>query len=194
MGMIRILIVAAIVQIILGVTPGVSHDPKIEWIEGFAIIVAVFVVCSVGSITNWSKEKSFRALNKKTEDDLIVSLIRDAQTGNSHPDDVIVGDIMNVKYGDMMKVDGIILTANEMEFDESPLTGESVKKRKLTYDEFIKQYETEYLTKKIKSDKIGSSLIYSGSRCSKGNGTMLVLRVGKNSEKGKISAIVVASQ
>lgn len=194
--MIRILIVAAIVQIILGVIPGVAEDPKTEWVEGFSIIVAVFVVVSVGSITNWSKEKSFRALNKKTEDDLVVSLIRDgsSQPVLLHPDDVIVGDVMNVKYGDMMKVDGIILTANEMEFDESPLTGESVKKNKITYEEFIRQYECEYLTKKIKSDKIGSCLVYSGSRCCKGNGTMLVLRVGKNSEKGKIAAIVVASQ
>ena len=194
--MIRILIVAAIVQIILGVIPGVAEDPKKEWVEGFSIIVAVFVVVSVGSITNWSKEKSFRALNKKTEDDLVVSLIRDgsAQPQLLHPDDIIVGDIINVKYGDMMKVDGIVLTANEMEFDESPLTGESVKKNKITYEEFIRQYECDYLTKKIKSDKIGSALIYSGSRCCKGNGTMLVLRVGKNSEKGKIAAIVIASQ
>jgi magnesium-transporting ATPase (P-type) len=194
--MIRILIVAAIVQIILGVIPGVAEDPKTEWVEGFSIIVAIFVVVSVGSITNYTKEKSFRALNKKTEDDLVVSLIRDGsnQPQLLHPDDVVVGDVINVKYGDMMKVDGIVLTANEMEFDESPLTGESVKKNKITYDEFIRQYECEYLTKKIKSDKIGSSLIYSGSRCCKGNGTMLVLRVGKNSEKGKIAAIVVASQ
>lgn len=194
--MIRILIVAAIVQIILGVTPGVAQDPETEWVEGFSIIVAVFVVVSVGSITNWTKEKSFRALNKKTEDDLVVSLVRDGSNAPQllHPDDIIVGDVVNVKYGDMMKVDGIILTANEMEFDESPLTGESVKKKKLAYEDFIKQYENEYLTKKIKSDKIGSSLVYSGSRCCKGNGTMLVLRVGKNSEKGKIAAIVVASQ
>ena len=94
----------------------------------------------------------------------------------------------------MLKVDGIVLTANEVEFDESPLTGESVKKKKFSYEDFIRQYENDYLTKKIKLDKIGSCLIYSGSRCSKGNGTMLVLRVGKNSEKGKIAAIVVASQ
>jgi calcium-translocating P-type ATPase len=194
--MIRILIVAAIVQIILGVIPGVAEDPKTEWVEGFSIIVAIFVVVSVGSITNYTKEKSFRALNKKTEDDLVVSLIRDgsSQPLLLHPDDVVVGDVINVKYGDMMKVDGIVLTANEMEFDESPLTGESVKKNKITYEEFIRQYECEYLTKKIKSDKIGSCLIYSGSRCCKGNGTMLVLRVGKNSEKGRIAAIVVASQ
>ncbi len=93
-----------------------------------------------------------------------------------------------------MKVDGIILDATELEFDESPLTGESVKKSKVTYQSFADQFEKEFLTKKIKSDKLSSCLIYSGSRCSKGEGKMLCLRVGKNSEKGKIEAIVVASQ
>ncbi len=81
--MIRILIIAAIVQIILGVIPGVAEDPSKEWVEGFSIIVAVMVVVSVGSITNWSKERSFRKLNEKTESDLQVTLIRDGQPINT---------------------------------------------------------------------------------------------------------------
>jgi len=192
--MIRILIVAAIVQIILGVIPGVAEDPSKEWVEGFSIIIAIFVVVSVGSITNWSKERSFRELNKKTDSDLQVTLIRDKDTLTKHPDDILVGDVIKLKYGDMMKVDGIILEASELEFDESPLTGESVKKAKITYQQFVEQFEKDFINKKIKGDKLGSCLIYSGSRCCKGDGKMLCLRVGKNSEKGKIQQIVTSSQ
>ena len=192
--MIRILIVASVIQIILGVIPGVAEDPSKEWVEGFSIVVAVLVVVSVGSITNWTKERSFRKLNEKTESDLQVTIVRDGVTVNKHPDDIIVGDVIKIKYGDMMKVDGIILDAASLEFDESPLTGESIKKMKVTYQSFVNQYEKDFETKKIKLDKLSSCLIYSGSRCCKGEGKMLCLRVGKNSEKGKIQAIVLASQ
>jgi len=192
--MIRILIIAAIVQIVLGVIPGVAEDPSKEWIEGFSILVAIIVVVGVGSITNYTKELSFRKLNEKTEKDLKITLIRDDKEQTMSPDDVLVGDIVLVKYGDNLKVDGIILEAAELEFDESPLTGESLKKNKITYEEFIKAFEKGIGNKKIKGDKIGSSLVYSGSSCSKGNGKLLCLRVGKNSEKGKIEAIVQASQ
>ena len=59
--MIRILIIAAIVQIVLGAT--LSDDPEKDWIDGLSIIIAVLVVVCVGSITNWQKENKFHELN-----------------------------------------------------------------------------------------------------------------------------------
>ena len=59
--MVRILIVAAIVQIILGVTLG--EDPSKDWVDGLSIILAVLVVTLVGSITNYQKETKFHELN-----------------------------------------------------------------------------------------------------------------------------------
>ena len=55
--MIRILVVAAIVQIVLGAT--LSDDPGKDWIDGLSIIIAIVVVVLVGSITNWQKETKF---------------------------------------------------------------------------------------------------------------------------------------
>ena len=52
--MIRILIVAAIVQIVFGAT--LSDDQGKDWIDGLSIIIAIVVVVLVGSITNWQKE------------------------------------------------------------------------------------------------------------------------------------------
>ena len=59
--MIRILVVAAIVQIVLGAT--LSDDPGKDWVDGLSIIIAVVVVVCVGSITNWQKENKFHELN-----------------------------------------------------------------------------------------------------------------------------------
>ena len=59
--MIRILIIAAIIQIILGTT--LSDNPKTDWIDGVSILVAVIIVVLVGSITDYKKELKFHELN-----------------------------------------------------------------------------------------------------------------------------------
>ena len=39
-----------------------GENPKVEWVEGFAIWVAVLVVVSVTALNDWAKEKQFRKL------------------------------------------------------------------------------------------------------------------------------------
>lgn len=80
------LLIAAIVSIALGIYEdyGMKHeptlrftkdyepyyatDPKISWVEGVAILVAVIIVVMVGSINDYQKEAQFRKLNAKKED------------------------------------------------------------------------------------------------------------------------------
>ena len=45
----------------------------IAWIEGFAIFTGVFIVASVGSWNDWTKEKQFMKLQAESEKDNIVS-------------------------------------------------------------------------------------------------------------------------
>jgi len=42
--------------------------PKVDWVEGVAIVVAIVIVVVVGSLNDWQKERQFRALNEKKED------------------------------------------------------------------------------------------------------------------------------
>jgi len=53
--MIIILLSAAIIQIIIGLT--ISDQKKTGWFDGASVLLAVFVVVSVESFTNWQKEK-----------------------------------------------------------------------------------------------------------------------------------------
>ena len=190
--MLRILIVAALIQIILGAIPGIAEDPSKEWLDGFSIVIAIIIVVCVGSITNWSKEKSFRDLNKKSEDELRVMMLRQGQIVNFHPNDILVGDVIDVNYGKSLKVDGILLSSSGLAFDESPLTGESTRKKKYIFRDFEKNIDS-LKNNKLKKEDIGSCLLFSGTKCVSGEGRFLVLRVGKNSEKGKIQDSVLAS-
>lgn len=62
-----ILIVAALVSIVLGVT--VEERKDIAWIEGAAILAAVVLVVVVTAINDWTKERQFRGLQKKLDTD-----------------------------------------------------------------------------------------------------------------------------
>jgi len=42
--------------------------PKVDFVEGVAIVVAILIVVLVGSVNDWQKERQFRALNEKKED------------------------------------------------------------------------------------------------------------------------------
>lgn len=45
-----------------------NPEPDVHWVEGVAIIVAIILVVTVGSVNDYQKEKQFRKLNAKKED------------------------------------------------------------------------------------------------------------------------------
>lgn len=53
-------------------------EPKVDWVEGVAILAAVLIVVLVGSLNDWQKERQFRVLNAQKED-RTVKVIRDGQ-------------------------------------------------------------------------------------------------------------------
>lgn len=73
----RILLVSGIISLILGSTLGVH--PETEWIEGFAIIVAVALVVFVTAANDYQKEQQFRALQESFKDASKVRVLRDGQ-------------------------------------------------------------------------------------------------------------------
>lgn len=191
--MLQLLIVAALVQIILGSIPQISEDPQKDWIEGFSIVIAIVVVVSVSSITNYTKEKAFKELNKKTQDELEVSLIRNSENKQFHPHDILVGDLLKFKIGKTIPVDGLLLQGHNVEMDESPLTGESNRMKKVSFNELLKDY-SQISDKTTGLEKLSSSLVFSGTKCVNGEALMLVLRVGKHSEIGKIQGRISAEE
>jgi len=68
------LCIAACVSLAIGIyqdTTSDSDEPKVHWVEGCAILVAVLIVVLVGSIKDYNKEKRFRKLNEKKEDRMV---------------------------------------------------------------------------------------------------------------------------
>ncbi|MEJ1277070.1 hypothetical protein NN561_007982 [Cricetulus griseus] len=95
------------------------------WIEGAAILLSVVCVVLVTAFNDWSKEKQFRGLQSRIEQEQKFTVIRGSQVIQIPVADITVGDIAQVKYGDLLPADGILIQGNDLKIDESSLTGES---------------------------------------------------------------------
>ena len=183
--MVRILIVAAIVSIVLGCT--FSDDPSKDWVDGVSIVIAVLVVVLVGSITDYQKEQKFHELNEVQAEGTKYKLIRNGQPEDHISDDLLVGDLIMINYGDIMAADVLLIEGNGIRMDESALTGESDAMKKEKYEKC-----KELLDKGEK--KLPSPLILSGTNCVEGSGKGIVIAVGEHSQKGLIRRTVDNAQ
>ena len=84
-----ILIAAACVSFAIGYW----EDPKIGWIEGAAIFIAVFLVSNISAGNDYSKELQFRALEASSAQDQRASVFRSGRIDLINPAELVVGDI-----------------------------------------------------------------------------------------------------
>ncbi|CAG8488589.1 9310_t:CDS:2 [Diversispora eburnea] len=159
-----------------------NNEPKIHWIEGVAILVAVLIVVSVGSLNDWQKERQFRKLNAKKED-REVKVIRNGKESLLSVHEVLVGDILKLEPGDIIPCDGVVIEAHNLKCDESAATGESDAVKKLKYEECIKELKGDETDSTYKSKF--DPFIISGSKVLEGVGSYVVIAVGVNSFNGK---------
>ena len=190
--MIRILCVAAIVQTILGATVG--EDKSRDWVDGFSIIIAVILVVSVGSITNFSKENKFQQLKDEKESMIFNDVIRNGKNITIKPSQILVGDLVHIKGGNTIPADGILVSSSLISVDESPMTGESIIIKKETYDVCLNIRESLGNTRDQKKKAILSPILCSGTQVKTGEGVFLAIAVGARSQKGIIQVMVNQSK
>ncbi|XP_008336362.2 plasma membrane calcium-transporting ATPase 4, partial [Cynoglossus semilaevis] len=81
---------------------GVEDDSEAEagWIEGAAILLSVVCVVLVTAFNDWSKEKQFRGLQNRIEQEQKFTVVRGGQVIQINVSEIVVGDIAQVKYGE----------------------------------------------------------------------------------------------
>ncbi|EKG09111.1 ATPase P-type K/Mg/Cd/Cu/Zn/Na/Ca/Na/H-transporter [Macrophomina phaseolina MS6] len=178
-----LLTIAAVISLSLGIyeSVGIEHkpgEPKVEWVEGVAIVVAIVVVVVVGALNDWQKERQFVKLNRKKED-RYVKVIRSGMTREISVYDVLVGDVVSLEPGDMIPVDGILILGYGVKCDESSATGESDLLKKTPGDDVFRAIDNHKPLKKM------DPFILSGAKVSEGVGTFLVTATGVHSSYGK---------
>jgi Ca2+-transporting ATPase len=194
-----LLTIAAVVSLALGLyqTFGGKHEknePRVEWVEGVAIMVAIIIVVIVGTLNDWQMERQFNKLNKK-HNDRTVKVIRSGKSVEISVFDLMVGDAMHLFTGDLVPVDGIFIQGHSVKCDESSATGESDLLRKTAADEVfaaLEQMDREK-TERPDIEKLDPFII-SGSKVNEGTGTFLVTAVGVNSTYGRTTMALRTEQ
>lgn len=151
-----------------------------NYIEAIAIAVVILVNALIGFLMEMQARSSMNALK---EMDIIKSkVIRDGKLQEINSEKITIGDLIELEAGDIIPGDGRLVVSNQLQCDESSLTGESLPTLK----------NTETLSKE---SSLGDqfNMVFKGSSVMNGNGKAVITGIAKNTELGKITSLVESS-
>ena len=158
----QILIVAAIVSLVIGI----YDDPATGYVEGMAILAACLIVSVVTAINDYQKESQFRELSA-ANDEIDVVVVRSGRVQKIPVADLVVGDLVCLEAGDPIPCDGVLVSYDGLEIDESALTGEP---------------------EDIDKDAENDPFLLSGCTAIAGSARFVAIAVGKDSQWGVIKS------
>ena len=186
--MIIILIISSLIEIGISLfNKFFKGENNIDYLDGISIIVAISVVVMVGSITNYKKEMKFHSLNDFEKKAAKYNVIRSGINQYIVSDELLVGDLIKINYGEILPADMILIEGNGLKIDESSLTGESNSVSKKCYEECLE----ELLNKKKEPS---SNLLFCGTNVVEGSGSAIVVAIGEYSQKGIIKGTIYNAQ
>lgn len=160
-----ILLVAAAVSLGLAVVEG-------NYLETIGIILAIFFATTVGFYFEQDAAKKFRILTQ-LEDEQPIKVRRDGKVMLIDRRDVVVGDVVIINVGDEIPADGELLTAVNLQVDESSLTGEQLTSKTTEPVQQDGAYAPNHLLR--------SSMVMNG------HGEYRVTAVGDHTEIGNVA-------
>lgn len=160
---------------ILAVAAGVSFLIG-ETLDGGAILAILIANGLLGFVQEWRAERSLAALQKMLSP--YCTVVRGGREQRIEAEQLVPGDIVTVAAGDRVPADLRILSDQELELDESALTGESISvpKDSSPVAEDAALAET-------------SSMAWMGTVVTSGHARTLVVSTGMSTEFGRIAKL-----
>ena len=151
-----------------------------HYIEATAIAIVILVNAVIGFLMELQARSSMNALK---EMDIIKSrVIRDGKLQEIDSEKITPGDLIVLEAGEIIPGDGHLVESNQLQCDESSLTGESLPTLK----------NIEILSKEtVLGDQF--NMVFKGSSVMNGNGKAIITGIAKNTELGKITSLVESS-
>jgi len=162
--MILLLLFASLVSILTG-----------ELIDALAIIFIILVDAIMGAYQENKANKSANALNNLVASK--VKVRRNNKTIIIPAEDLTIGDYVILESGDKISADMRIIEAENLQIDESILTGESIHVHK----------NASIINKNTVLIADQTNMAFSGTTVIKGRGEGIVTGIGLNTEIGKIA-------
>ena len=148
-----------------------------DWQEGLALMVSVMAVMGITLVQERRTERALDALKDLASPRALV--IRDGQRQRIDAQELVPGDLMVLLEGDRVPADGVLIQANNLQTDESLLTGES-----MPVDKQATHGPAPWTMTPPGDDS--ASCVFSGALIVQGQGFAQVLATGAHSEIGRI--------
>ena len=149
-----------------------------EYIDALAIMVIVLLNGFIGFFQEQKAEKSLEKLKELSAPKIRV--LRDGDWKAIPSEEAVVGDVVRIKTGDRVPADIRIIKANDLETEESTLTGESLpveKTSQVIYQDNVAMQDQH---------NIG----FKGTLVTKGSGTGIIIQTGMNTALGQIASLM----
>jgi Ca2+-transporting ATPase len=147
-------------------------------LDGIVILIVVLINAVLGFSQEFQAEKSLSALKKMLA--LQAEIRRDGHSLELPSTEVVPGDIVILHAGDKIPADGRLISANLLEVDESPLTGESMPVAKQTAA--LLQDELPLAER--------SNLLFMNTTVTRGHAEMVVTATGMATEIGRLAGLL----
>jgi Ca2+-transporting ATPase len=166
----------SLIMLVLALAAGLSFLFG-KWIDGMAIAAAMVINAGIGFFTELKALRSMEALQEM--DIPFATVRREGEQQEVEALELVPGDVVLVEAGDVLAADLRILEANNLQVDESALTGESVpvKKRRKEVEEGTPLAET-------------ASMLFKGTAVTEGSGAGVVVATGMDTELGGVTSLV----
>lgn len=181
--MVVFLLFAAFVTVGVGIYETATGEPN-AWLEGATIVIAIAIITGVNAVNDFRKQARFRKLNDANVALRTVKVVREGKSIQLPPDELVVGDIMEISMGDVLPCDAILVEGNSVKTDESGITGETKQIDKTGLHDDNNGGDDDD-NNNNDDDTTKDPYLISGTTVVDGNGKALVLVVGIHSTQGK---------
>ena len=149
-----------------------------DYIDTIIILVIVITNAIVGMLQESKAEKEIESL--KVLSTPLSKVIRGGKVIRVPSKDIVPGDILFLKTGDLICADARIIESTSLAVEESAMTGESLAVEKSAQD--ILSEDT------LLSDR--KNMVFAGSVVNRGHAKAIVVATGMKTEVGKVALLV----
>lgn len=166
--LIYILVAAAIFSVVIQ-----------EWSDAVFISVVLLLNAAIGTFQERSAQRAATALQKLVS--VRCRVLRDGESYDMDAEQLVPGDIILLESGDRIPADIRLLGSNDLEIDESLLTGESTS--------VLKNAEQQLDKEAYLGDRV--NMAFAGTMVNRGRGHGVVVATAQQSELGRIAETVL---
>jgi calcium-translocating P-type ATPase len=148
-----------------------------EVTDGAVVLAVVVANAAIGFVQEWRAGQAIQALSALVPERATV--LRDGRRSQLDAEQVVPGDIVELRPGERVAADSRLLGSRGLEVDEAPLTGESMPAAK---------HAAPVAADAVVADRV--SMIHGGTLVTSGTGTAVVVSTGERTELGRISELM----